>query len=381
MIRLTGLRKRFRTHSGGVAAVDGVDLEVPAGKLVTLLGPSGCGKTTTLRLIAGLERPDAGEIWIGGRRVCGPGVFVGAHRRPIGLVFQSYAIWPHMTVLDNVLFPLAVQRPRLRRAEQVRRAMQALDMVHLADLADRPAPALSGGQQQRVALARALVRQPEVLLLDEPLSNLDAALRDRVRDEIRALQQRLGITTVFVTHDQDEALAISDEVVILDHGRIVERGLPQEIYAFPRSEFTARFLGVSNLLAGTITAAAADRTEVRLDCGTLACGPVADLAPGDDVVVFLRPESFRLSRRQHSDQAWRGTVEFSIYHGDSWDYYVRVGAETLRVRVYREKVGLSRGDHVFLEPEQESALVMRRGQTASAPAETAGPELDARSAG
>ena len=364
MIKLTGLTKRYTGREVTNNAVDGIDLEIAAGKLVTLLGPSGCGKTTTLRLIAGLERATAGEIRIEDEVVNAPqrGVFVGANRRPIGIVFQSYAIWPHMTVAENVMFPLRVQRPRVKKAEARERALTALDLVGLADLANRPAPALSGGQQQRVALARALIREPKVLLLDEPLSNLDAGLRDRMRDEIRAVQQRLGITTVFVTHDQDEALAISDEVVVINAGRVVEHGLPQEIYAWPSSEFTARFLGVSNSMEGTVRHVGDGVAEVVLSAGTMRCRCSEGLQPGNEVSVFMRPESFRLSRRQHSESAWPGHIEFSIYHGDCWDYHVRLEHEMVRVRVYKEKVGLAHGDQVFLEPDEDTALVIPRGR-------------------
>jgi iron(III) transport system ATP-binding protein len=363
MIKLSGLTKRYPGRSVTANAVDGIDLEIPEGKLVTLLGPSGCGKTTTLRLIAGLERADQGRIEIGGQVVSDPGqrIFVGPHRRPIGIVFQSYAIWPHMNVIDNVLFPLRVNRPRPKKAAARETAMQALDLVGLADLADRPAPALSGGQQQRVALARALVREPQVLLLDEPLSNLDKGLRGRMRDEIRAVQQRLGITTVFVTHDQDEALAVSDDVVVMNGGHVVERGLPQEIYAYPRDEFTARFLGVSNCLDGVVDSVQDDGATVRLGARSMLCGKAGSAQPGDRVSVFMRPESFRLSRRRHSDGAWAGAIEFSIYHGDCWDYHVRVGDEIVKVRVYQEKVGIAHGDPVFLEPDSESAIVMSTG--------------------
>jgi iron(III) transport system ATP-binding protein len=360
MITLSGLKKRYPGRSVTSNAVDGLDLEIPEGKLVTLLGPSGCGKTTTLRLIAGLERADAGVIEIGGRVVSDPAhrVFVGPHRRPIGIVFQSYVIWPHMTVAQNVMFPLRVVRPRPSKEQARKAAMQALDLVGLADLADRPAPALSGGQQQRVALARALVREPQVLLLDEPLSNLDKGLRGRMRDEIRAVQQRLGITTVFVTHDQDEALAVSDDVVVMNGGHIIERGLPQEIYTYPRDEFTARFLGVSNSLDGVVDTVTADGAVVLVGAHTLRCTNVRDVSAGDQVSVFMRPESFRLSRKQHSADAWKGTIEFSIYHGDCWDYHVRLDDDVLKVRVYQEKVGLTHGDAVFLEPDCESVIVM-----------------------
>jgi iron(III) transport system ATP-binding protein len=365
MIKLTGVVKRYRGRAVTANAVDGVDLDIPEGKLVTLLGPSGCGKTTTLRLIAGLERADAGVIEIGGQVVSDPArrIYIGPHRRPIGIVFQSYAIWPHMTVLQNVMFPLVVTRPRPPRQQAREQAMAALEAVGLVEFADRPAPALSGGQQQRVALARALVREPKVLLLDEPLSNLDKGLRGRMRDEIREVQQRLGITTVFVTHDQDEALAISDDVVVMNTGNVVERGLPQAIYTSPQDEFTARFLGLSNNLRGVVESAG--RNGALVNCGrrTLLCRGGFAVSTGDEVSVFMRPESFRLSRRQHSDDAWPGTIVFSIYHGDCWDYHVRVDDEVLKVRVYQEKIGLSHGDAVFLEPDPDSAIVItgRRG--------------------
>jgi iron(III) transport system ATP-binding protein len=361
MIRLSGVIKRYPGRTAAGNAVDGIDLEIAEGELVTLLGPSGCGKTTTLRLIAGLERPNGGEISIGGTVVAAPeqGVFLGANRRPIGIVFQSYAIWPHMTVLENVVFPLRSQRPRVAKAPARERALAALDGVGLADFAGRPATALSGGQQQRVALARALVREPQVLLLDEPLSNLDAGLRDRMRDEIRAVQQRLGITTVFVTHDQDEALAVSDRVIVMNGGRVVEQGLPQEIYAWPTAEFTARFLGVSNTMTGTVHSLDGETVEITVAAGRLRCRACDGLTPGERVSVFMRPESFRMTRRPRAEHDWSGVVDFSIYQGDCWDYHVTLEhGESVKVRVYREKVGLAHGDRVYLEPDEESALVM-----------------------
>ena len=235
MVRLQNIRKYFQSDWGPVAAVDDVSLDLQPGQLLTLLGPSGCGKTTTLRCIAGLEKPDEGVIQIGNETVfsSAEGIALPAYRRRIGMVFQSYAIWPHMSVFANVAFPL--DGIGLGKKEVTRRVEQALDLVGLLELAQRPAPQLSGGQQQRVALARALVAEPEVLLLDEPLCNLDAKLRVSMRSEIRALQQRLGITTVYVTHDQQEALAISDQVAVMSGGRIVEMGAPGELYERPRS--------------------------------------------------------------------------------------------------------------------------------------------------
>ena len=360
MIKLTSLTKRFDSRGADVKAVNGIDLDIPEGKLVSLLGPSGCGKTTTLRLIAGLARPDSGEITIGDVTVCSPagGVWVGPHKRPIGIVFQSYAIWPHMSVLSNVMFPLRVGRKKVNRTEARERSLAALELVGLRELADRPAPALSGGQQQRVALARALVREPKVLLLDEPLSNLDAALRDHMRDEIRALQQRLNITTVFVTHDQDEALAISDEVVVMDQGEIVEHGLPQEIYASPRKEFTARFLGVSNAIPGIVQSFSDGHVEVKTDEGLLRCQTYTELSAGAQVTAYLRPESFSLSRHRRSDADWTGRVEVSIYRGDFWDYRVRVGDKSLKIRAYKEKIGLSYDDVVYVAPDGDPGIVV-----------------------
>jgi iron(III) transport system ATP-binding protein len=374
VITLANLQKRF--GKSPTRAVNGIDLTVPEGKLVTLLGPSGCGKTTTLRLIAGLERPDAGDITIDGKLVFSARQHcsTGAHQRPIGMVFQSYAIWPHMTVLENVMFPLRQSRDRTSRPQARSRALAALELVHLQDVAGRPAPALSGGQQQRVALARALVRQPKVLLLDEPLSNLDAGLRDRMREEIRALQQRLAITTVLVTHDQEEALAVSDEIVLMNAGSIVEKGLPQEIYAAPRAEFTARFLGVSNALPGVVRGMSAAGADVELSYGKLVARNFEGrpVRSGDQVTVFLRPDSFKLTRHKHSDTAWTGRVEFSIYRGDSWDYHVRLSEDLVKVRVFRERIGLSHGDVVYIEPD-DSAIVMPAGAEAAAgPAAAAG---------
>src|SRR6185295_1027559 len=235
--------KRF----GTVAAVDRVSLVVPDGRLVILLGPSGCGKTTTLRMIAGLEQNDAGRISIGERVVsdAARGLFVAPERREIGMVFQSYAIWPHMTVFANVAYPLEVRR---RPSAEVReRVLDTLRLMQMEHLTGRPATALSGGQQQRVAIARALVFRPRVLLMDEPLSNLDAQLREQMRLEIRALQQRLGITTIYVTHDQEEAMVLSDEIAVMHEGRVLQRADPQTIYTRPANRTVAAFVGTPNL--------------------------------------------------------------------------------------------------------------------------------------
>ncbi|MDB5095524.1 MAG: transporter ATP-binding protein [Candidatus Eremiobacteraeota bacterium] len=360
MISVSGLVKRFEGRDFRKTAVQGLDFDVPEGKLFTLLGPSGCGKTTTLRMIAGLERPSEGAIRIDGRPVYdgAAGVFLPANKRPIGMVFQSYAIWPHMSVLQNVAFPLTVGEDRPSREQARFRALRTLDLVGLADLADRPATTLSGGQQQRVALARALVREPKVLLLDEPLSNLDAQLRERMRGEIRAVQQALGITAVYVTHDQNEALAISDLILLMDGGVLVETGVPQQIYRRPRAEFTANFIGVANAFDGTVRGSDASGLVMQTPQGLIRAEAQPELRIGDAVRVFVRPENIELSRSRHGEEDWAGTVRYSIYQGDCWDYTVDVNGADVRVRVHKEKAGLGHGDAVHLRPDGSEAVVM-----------------------
>jgi iron(III) transport system ATP-binding protein len=360
VIAVSNVVKRFEGRNSAKTAVSGITFDVPEGKLFTLLGPSGCGKTTTLRMIAGLERPTAGRIGIGGRIVYDSesGIDVPAHKRPIGMVFQSYAIWPHMSVLQNVTFPLTVGAGRPSAAEARSRALRMLDMVGLADLADRPATALSGGQQQRVALARALVREPQVLLLDEPLSNLDAQLRERLREEIRAVQQQLGITAVYVTHDRGEALAISDAIVLMDQGAIVETGEPQDIYRRPRAAFTANFIGIANAIDGTVRSSDAGGVVVEAPAGLVRAAPVAGLRPGDAVRAFIRPENFELSSDRRGADDWSGIVRYSIYQGDCWDYTIDVNGIDVRVRVHKERTGLGHGDAVHLRPDGGEAVIL-----------------------
>ncbi|MGA2395318.1 MAG: ABC transporter ATP-binding protein [Candidatus Lustribacter sp.] len=359
MITIRGLVKRYAGRDTTRNAVDGISFEVPEGQLFTLLGPSGCGKTTTLRMIAGLERPDAGEISIGGEYVydAKQNIAVPANRRPIGMVFQSYAVWPHMTVFENVSFPLTVGKNKPPKAVVQEKTLNALELVGLSEYATRSATALSGGQQQRVALARALVREPKILLLDEPLSNLDAQLRERMREEIREVQQKLGITAVYVTHDQNEALAISDCIMLMEMGHIVEMGAPQQIYRSPRSAFTANFVGIANELTGTVNRSGGE-TGIDTPHGSIAGVNGDELTHGQTVQVFLRPEDFVLHRNRPGERAWSGTVSFSTYQGDCWDYHIESAGTTLRVRVHKEKAGLKRGDTVFLEPDPAAAVVM-----------------------
>jgi iron(III) transport system ATP-binding protein len=360
MIAVRNLVKRFEGKSSTKTAVTGIDFEVPEGKLFTLLGPSGCGKTTTLRMVAGLERPSSGTIEIDGQTVYDSayGAYLPANKRPIGMVFQSYAIWPHMTVLQNVAFPLTIGRDKPPAAKARERAVRMLDLVGLADVAERPATALSGGQQQRVALARALVREPKVLLLDEPLSNLDAQLRERMRSEIRAVQQELGITAVYVTHDQGEALAISDLIMLMDRGAIVETGLPQQIYRRPRAEFTANFIGVANAVDGTVRSTDASGVVVAAPQGLVRADPAPGLRAGDAVRAFIRPENFALSLERRAPDDWAGVVRYSIYQGDCWDYTIDVNGADVRVRVHKERTGLGHGDAVYLQPDGREAVIM-----------------------
>ena len=331
-VSVESVSKRF----GPVRAVDAVSLAVPDGRLLTLLGPSGCGKTTTLRMIAGLEHNDAGRIRIGGRLVSDPasGLFVAPERREIGMVFQSYAIWPHMTVFANVAYPLEVRR---RPAGETReRVLGALRLMEMEPLAQRPATALSGGQQQRVAIARALVFQPRVLLMDEPLSNLDAKLREQMRVELRALQQRLGITTVYVTHDQEEAMVLSDEIAMMHEGRVLQVAVPETIYTRPASRTVAAFFGSPNLLE-------AKAREVRRQDGVTLVrvegngwqgwcqGPEA-LQAGDAVILIARPEVIQLGGPPPATGiAWRGVVRQRFFRGTRNLYTVEAAGHRLSV--------------------------------------------------
>src|SRR5262245_8667781 len=289
MLSVEGLFTEYPNERGEIVkAAQDVSFDVPEGKLFTLLGPSSCGKTTTLRSIAGLERPRLGEISVGGRVVYSSsrGVFVAPNRRGFGMVFQSYAIWPHMNVFQNAAFPLQVGERSVPRKEIRDKVLRVLTAVQLDALADREATKLSGGQQQRLALARALVMEPQLLLLDEPLSNLDAKLRERMRFELKRLQRELRITTVYVTHDQSEALALSHSIAVMNEGRIQQIATPREIYEKPRTQFVADFVGTTNFLDGDVLGRgdAADRHRVRCELGDLEVLSGDALREGDRVV-------------------------------------------------------------------------------------------------
>jgi iron(III) transport system ATP-binding protein len=322
-VEVTRVTKVFRTKTERVRALDEVSFLCPSGKVLTLLGPSGCGKTTLLRCIAGLEEPDSGEIRLGERLVWSKekGVSVPPERRGIGMVFQSYAIWPHMTVYENVAFPLRVKR--VPRQEIAKRVRAVLEMVQLSGLENRPATRLSGGQQQRVALARALVSEPKVLLFDEPLSNLDAKLREATRHELRAFLSHLKITAIYVTHDRAEALAISDEIAVMNQGKIVARGTPKELYFFAEDPFVVDFIGRANFLKGTLVGYNQEGfAQVRFPFGVLRC--VGQGFPlGTEVTVIIRPESFSLSGE--GGNVLSGRVISAIFTGE--DYEVRVSLD------------------------------------------------------
>ena len=311
---------------GAVEAVRSIRFSVARGELVTLLGPSGCGKTTTLRAIAGLETPTAGVIRIAGRPVFSSAtrVNVPAERREISMVFQSYAIWPHMSVFDNVAYPLRVRRMNRREIEE--KVQRALEQVQLGDVARRSASKLSGGQQQRVALARAVVFSPTVLLLDEPLSNLDARLRAEMRVEIRDLRKRLGITAVYVTHDQEEALAISDRVIVMNGGVIEQNGTPSEIYNAPRNAFVADFIGSANLIRGRIRRDMSADGMIVLETpgGRLVHGVDRNRTAGPEGVFAIRTAYPVLSREKPDAvrNAWPTRVTRRVFLGDSIEYLV-----------------------------------------------------------
>ena len=388
MLAVQGLFTEYPNERGEIVkAAQDVSFTVAEGQLFTLLGPSGCGKTTTLRSIAGLERPRAGEISVNGRVVYSSTsrVFVAPNRRGFGMVFQSYAIWPHLTVFENAAFPLEVRRPgasgrgggRLSRHEIRERVMRVLGAVQMSHLADREATKLSGGQQQRLALARALVMEPALLLLDEPLSNLDAKLREKMRFELKRLQRELKITTVYVTHDQSEALALSRQIAVMHEGRILQIGTPREVYERPASQFVADFVGNTNFIEGVVVrcrtgeyVASGSGSEtgdegpgrgeayvVRTEIGDVNVISSHQLRLDERVAISVRPEDVELTEtRPGGDNVWEGRVDQKVFLGEAVDFQVKVGARTLLSRRHptlRTKVG----DAIFVQLNPEKCVV------------------------
>ena len=359
MLSIRNLTKSFPAGRGErsdrVFAVDDVSVDVEEGELFTLLGPSGCGKTTTLRCVAGLEMPDRGEVAVGGRTFFSSErrIRVPANERGLGMVFQSYAIWPHMSVFDNAAFPLQVvnRRHRLGKRDIADKVMHVLEVMELHSLADRQATKLSGGQQQRLALARAIVTEPPLLLLDEPLSNLDAKLRESLRFELKRLQRELGITSIYVTHDQIEALALSSKVAVMNEGKIEQLGKPREIYESPRSRFVAEFIGTSNFITGVVADRRGDCFTVETSEGRLLVSGDAELATGSDVVVSIRPEAVEIARDSWDStvpNVWSGTVNNRAFLGDAVDHVVGVGKYNIRSRC-NPSVSIPPGTDVCLQ--------------------------------
>ncbi len=363
MLVAEALQKEFALHDGRVVkAMDGVGFRIEQGQLYTLLGPSGCGKTTTLRSIAGLETPDSGRIAIGDMPVFDSArrLIVPANKRKIGMVFQSYAIWPHMDVFENVAFPLRVSGEKVREADVAARVAKALATVRMEGFERRPATRLSGGQQQRLALARALVMEPRVLLLDEPLSNLDAKLRESMRLELRRIQKSLGITTVYVTHDQTEALAMSDVVAVMENGRIVQQGDPRSIYSRPATRFVAEFIGSTNFVSGKVARPGADAL-VEIEGGSLRCTLPNGLAAGAKVLVSIRPEDIvlRAAGGAAAGEINRipGRVVEQIFLGSLADHVIAAGGAEFRAWCH-PAASFAPGSEVVIEVDPARCIVL-----------------------
>jgi iron(III) transport system ATP-binding protein len=355
-VRLDGLTKVF----GKSKAVDNLSLTIPDREFLVILGPSGCGKTTTLRMLAGFEHPDEGTISIGDRVVADPvrRVLVPPERRDIGMVFQSYAIWPHLSVSKNVAYPLEVRR--VRPKEISTRVAEVLELVGLSQVADRSVTLLSGGQMQRVALARALVYNPKVLLFDEPLSNLDVRLRERLREELKTLQRRTGVTSLFVTHDQTEAVELGDRVVVMRDGRIVESGTPEELWQRPRTAFVADFIGTANLVEGEVVqTAGTDRYQVRLsNQATLLATSTTPCEVGRRVTLAIKPESADVLVKASSNRIPKVRILERSFQGLSVKYTVDWDGLELRAISLRVDDGLNVDDVAYLAIGDAAARVV-----------------------
>ncbi len=370
MLSVRSLFTEYANERGAaVKAAQDVSFEVPEGKLFTLLGPSGCGKTTTLRSIAGLERPTGGDIEVGGQLVYSSsrGIFVAPNKRNFGMVFQSYAIWPHMNVFQNVAFPLEVRK--LKKRDIREKVMRVLGAVQLDHLVDRDATKLSGGQQQRLALARALVMEPQLLLLDEPLSNLDAKLRDRMRIELKRMQRELSLTTVYVTHDQSEALALSHEIAVMSEGRIVQVGTPRQIYEQPKNQFVADFVGTTNFIGGSVTTMddGGGHCVVSSPMGDLKAHASDGVTRNATVIVSVRPEDVELSEAPPEaaagENVCKGIVAAKDFLGDYLDFHVRVGDVVVQAKAH-PSLRTPTGDPIHLRMKAEKCIAIATDKAA-----------------
>jgi iron(III) transport system ATP-binding protein len=365
MLSIRQLAKTYQSPDGRVHAIQDVNIELAEGELLALVGPSGCGKTTTLRCVAGLERPDAGQIRIAGEVVSdgARGVHRPAHQRDIGMVFQSYAIWPHLDTFENVAYPLRVSRPRVAAPELADRVMATLALVGLQHLARRPATSLSGGQQQRVALARAIVRRPRLLLLDEPLSNLDVRLREQMQHELGDLVRRVGVTTVHVTHDQAEALALADRVAVMIDGRVAQLDRPLAVYETPVSPAVATFIGSGALVSGEIVERHDDRGGLVVlagEAGRLHVGLPSDARAGDRVDVLIRPEMLTLlnDAGRGDVNVMSGQVERLTPLGAACDCLVRIGPTLMHATAER-RATIRPGDRIHLAVDATRLVVFK----------------------
>lgn len=360
-ISIRNVTKVFFSEGKQIRALDAVDLTIPANRIFTLLGPSGCGKTTLLRCIVGLESPDAGEIAIGDEIVWSTDkhLFVPPEKRGLSMVFQTYAIWPHMTVFENVAYPLqTIREPREIIRQKVEKTLR---FVQLEGFENRPATKLSGGQQQRVALARALVAEPKVILFDEPLSNLDAKLREETRKELRSFLTELEITAVYVTHDRIEALSLSDAIAVMDAGRIVEVGSPRKIYFGSDHRFVADFIGRANLIRGRVTAADASQTVIDSGIGTVVCQRNPDAQVGAEVTLCIRPEFIKVTPPLAGEgkNLFRGKVASLVFIGEAYEGEIQIADYRLITRI-DPTADFREGDEVALSLNPANCFLLSK---------------------
>lgn len=364
MLKVNNLNKKFISNKVDIIAVKNVNFSIEAGKFYTLLGPSGCGKSTILRCVAGLEVPESGEIWIGNKLVFSSkaNISIPTYKRPIGMMFQSYAIWPHMNVFNNVAFPLRQEKKTISKTKIREKVSEVLRLVKMEGFENRLAPQLSGGQQQRVALARALVREPLLLLLDEPLSNLDAQLREEMRVEIKELVEKLNITSLYVTHDQIEAVSMSDQIAVLFNGEIIETGGPKEIYIKPKKKFVAEFTRSMELFEGTTTYRSQNNiyTTVNTSHGAIKCKSTGnDIVLNKKVTIAIRPNDIEIliDRPKDMDNVLEAEVIKTIFLGDSVCHTFKIDQRTVNINLSIDS-SFKIGSKVFLRiPSSKCHLI------------------------
>lgn len=364
MLRIKNLYKKFVSNKVDVIAVKDVSFNIEKGKFYTLLGPSGCGKSTILRCVAGLEVPESGEIWIGNQLVFSAkeGISVATYKRTIGMMFQSYAIWPHMNVFDNVAFPLRQTKKRFKKAKIKEKVLEILKLVKMEGFESRLAPQLSGGQQQRVALARALIREPLLLLLDEPLSNLDAQLREEMRVEIKELVKKLDITSLYVTHDQLEAVSMSDEIAVLYNGEIIETGGPKKIYTKPMKKFVAEFTRAMELFDGVTknNSLKDGLAPINTSHGTIMCYTANNIGTDKRVTIAIRPSEIEILQEKPTDMTnvLKAEVVKMIFLGDSICYSFKIDERIVNINLSIDN-SLKIGSKVFLHiPPSKCHLII-----------------------